>query len=110
MGGVFGRVLYAIALGAVLVAATWISFSRFVIGKSLRVPDVTNLTLEEATALAAERGLSIVVDSSKEGFDDKVPAHKIRGQNPAADIAVKSGQRVRVAFSLGPRTIRVPDL
>ncbi|MEO7920550.1 MAG: PASTA domain-containing protein [Thermoanaerobaculia bacterium] len=102
--------LYAIALAAVLVTATWVSFSRFVVGKSLRVPDLTNLTFEEATALAAERGLSIAVDATKESFDDKVPAHRILGQNPGADIAVKSGQRVRVAFSLGPRTIRVPDL
>lgn len=102
--------IYAIALAAVLVTATWVSFSKFVVGKSLRVPDVTNLTVDEAAALAGERGLTVVVDPAKEGFDEKIPSRKIRIQSPAADIAVKAGQQIRVSLSLGPRTIRVPDL
>ena len=53
MGGVFARVIYALVLAAVLAAATWASFSRFVAGKSMKVPDFTNLTPEEASVLAA---------------------------------------------------------
>jgi eukaryotic-like serine/threonine-protein kinase len=110
MGGVFARVIYALVLAGVLAAATWASFSRFVAGKSMKVPDFTNLTPEEASILAAERGLLVKPDPSQEGFDDRVPAHKVRGQSPAADTAVKSGQTVRLFVSLGPRTLRVPDL
>jgi len=110
MGGVLARVVYAMVLAGVLVTATWISFSRFVSGKSEKVPDLTNLSVDEATALAAERGLAVTVDASQEGFDDKVPARKVRGQNPAPDTAVKSGQTVRVFISLGPRQVRMPDL
>src|ERR1035438_9528767 len=57
MGGVFGRVIYAMLLAGVLAAATWVSFTRFVAGKSLKVPNFTNLTAEEAATVAAERGL-----------------------------------------------------
>jgi serine/threonine-protein kinase len=110
VGGVFGRVIYAIILAGVLVTSTWISFSRFVLGKSLKVPDLTNLSVEECTALAAEHGLKVVVDAAREAFDDKVPAHRVRAQSPAPETAVKSGQTIRVFLSLGPRTIRVPEL
>lgn len=98
------------ALAGVLVTATWISFSKFVLGKSLRVPDLTSLSLEEAAARAGELGLKAVVDPAQEGFDDRVPAHRVKGQSPAADTAVKAGQTVRLFMSLGPRTIRAPEL
>ena len=97
-------------LAGVLAAATWLSFTRFVAGKSLKVPNFTNLTAEEAETVAAERGLVVEVDSSQEGFDDAVPAHRVRAQSPAADSAVKGGQTIRIALSLGPRAVRMPDL
>ena len=110
MGGVFGRVIYAMVLAGVLATATWLSFTRFVAGKSLKVPNFTNLTAEEAVTVAAERGLVAEVDSSQEGFDEKVAAHRVRSQVPAADTAVKGGQTIRIALSLGPRAVRMPDL
>lgn len=97
-------------LAGVLATATWLSFTRFVAGKSLKVPNFTNLTVEEAETVAAERGLDVEVDSSREGFDDKVAAHRVRTQMPAADTAVKGGQTIRIALSLGPRAVRMPDL
>jgi len=110
MGGVFARVIYALLLGGVLAAATWISFSRFVAGKSTRVPDLTNLSAEEATARAAEMGLVAVVDPGKDDFDERIPARKIRAHVPAAQTAVKAGQTIRLFLSLGPKTLRMPDL
>src|SRR5512142_2940189 len=103
MGGVFGRVLYAIVLGAVLAVATWISFTRFVAGKSLKTPSFVNLSPEEAAARAAELGLAVQVDPAQDAFDDAVLAHKVRAQSPAAETAVKSGQTIRLFLSLGPR-------
>ena len=72
MGGVFARVFYAMLLAGVLATATWVSFTRFVAGKSLKVPNLTNLTAEEAATVAAERGLEVKVDAAQEGFDDAV--------------------------------------
>jgi serine/threonine-protein kinase len=102
--------MYALLLAGVLGVATWLSFTRFVTGKSLKVPNFTNLTAEEAATVAAERGLEVKVDPAQEGFDDAVPAHRVRAQTPAADSAVKGGQTIRIALSLGPRAVRVPDL
>jgi len=103
-------VLYALILLGVLAATSWISFSKFVLGKSLDIPDLTSLSLEEAQAVAAEVGLSVAPDPSKDTFDEKVPLRRIRRQIPAPGTAVKMGQTVRVSFSLGPHTIRVPEL
>jgi serine/threonine-protein kinase len=110
MGGVLARVTFALVLAGTLVTATWISFSRFVAGKSTRVPDLTSLTPEEATARAAALGLVAVVDAEKDDFDERVPLHYVRAQQPAAATAVKEGQTVRLFLSLGPRTLRMPDL
>ncbi len=110
MGGVFGRVLYAFVLAGVLATATWVSFTRFVAGKSLKTPSFVSLTSDEASARAAELGLSVQVDAAQEAFDDVVPAHRVRAQVPAADTAVKSGQTIRLYLSLGPRAVRTPDL
>ncbi len=110
MGGVLGRVFYALLLTAVLATATWLSFSRFVAGKSMKVPDLTGLTAEEATARSAELGLSAVVDPTRDDFDEKVPPRHVRTQEPAADTEVKEGQTIRLFLSLGPKTLRMPDL
>ncbi|HQR44822.1 MAG TPA: PASTA domain-containing protein [Thermoanaerobaculia bacterium] len=110
MGGVLARVLYALVLAGVLATATWISFSRFVAGRSTRVPDLTSLSVEEATARAAEIGLAAVVDPGKDDYDEKVPVRRVRAQEPAPETAVKEGQTVRLFLSLGPKTLRMPDL
>jgi len=110
MGGVLARVIYAVVLAAVLAIATWISFSRFVAGRSTRVPDLSNLTVEEATVRAAEIGLDALVDPQKDDYDEKIPARRIRAQQPPAETAVKEGQTIRLFLSLGPKTLRMPDL
>src|SRR5450759_1886608 len=103
MGGVFGRVFYAMLLAGVLATATWVSFTRFVAGKSLKVPNLTNLTAEEAATVAIGRGLEVMVDSAHEVFDGTDAAYRGRTQGPATDTTVKTGQRIRSGLSLGSR-------
>lgn len=110
MSGVLARILYALLLAGILGVAAWVSFSRFVVGKAEEVPDLTGRSVDEATAQAAERGLRVVVDRSQEAFDVEIPVHRIRGQSPAAGMAVKAGQELRVFLSLGPEIVRSPDL
>ncbi len=74
------------------------------------MPDLAGKSVDEATALAAERGLRIVVDSAKASFSGEIPAHRVKGQSPAAGMAVKAGQELRAFLSLGPEIIQTPDL
>jgi beta-lactam-binding protein with PASTA domain len=110
MGGVFVRVLYALLLAGVLAVAAWISFSRFVAGKSTLVPDLRNQTVEEATARAVELGLAAAVDPAQDDWDENVSPGRIRAQEPPAEMAVKEGQTIRLFLSLGPKLLRMPDL
>ena len=110
MGGVFLRVLYALLLAGVLAVAAWVSFSRFVAGKSTLVPNLREMTVEEATARAAELGLAAEVDPARDDWDENVPSGRIRAQEPTADMAVKEGQTIRLFLSLGPKQLRMPDL
>jgi serine/threonine-protein kinase len=110
MAGVFLRVLYALVLAFVLAIAAWISFSRFVAGKSTLVPDLRALSVEEATARAIELGLAAEVDPLRDDWDEKVPPGRIRAHEPAAEMAVKEGQTIRLFLSLGPKLLRMPDL
>jgi serine/threonine-protein kinase len=110
MGGILARVLYASILAAVLVVAAWLSFTKFVQGKSLEAPDLTKMSVEEASALAASRGLRLSVDAGRAEFSDEISSHRIRSQAPAPHTEVKTGQTIRVHLSLGPKTIRVPEL
>ncbi len=110
MRGILGRLFYALLLAIILGASTWVSFSRFVMGRALHVPELIGKSVEEAEAAASQRGLRLFLERSRSDFDEVIPAQRVRSQIPAAGTAVKSGQLVRVFLSLGPRTIRVPDL
>lgn len=108
--GVLARLVYASFLAAVFGVSAWVAFSRFILGRPLEVPDLVSLSVPDAESEAARRGLRLVVEKARAEYDDRIPAQMVRLQLPAAGTAVKSGQAVRVFLSLGPRTIRVPDL
>ncbi len=63
-------------------------------GKQVAVPDLTNLSLEEATALLEEKDLSILVVDSI--YDRKSKGGTIVEQSPAPESKVKEGRQVFV--------------
>jgi len=74
-----------------------------VAGSSTRVPNLSNLTVDEATARAAELGLTAVVDPAQDAFDDAVPPPRPRPP-PGPDTAVKEGQTVEALRLARPKT------
>lgn len=108
------RIAFRVVFGALLIGvfslAGWASFQRSVLGRSILVPNLTGKGIDEARKIARDAGLSIVVEQERARFDDRVPARGIVLQRPGVGSFVKPGQTVRLALSLGPRSIRVPDL
>ena len=77
-------------------------------GKERVVPNLVDLSLEEAEKVLKKEGLSLVV-MSEEYVVDK-PAGLIISQTPEPESVVKKGRRIRVVISKGAKMTMVPNL
>lgn len=73
------------------------------------VPDLTGLSLEQATQKLTDIGLDPLVDPERRKGDRVSPDH-VALQRPAPGDSVKKGHVVRLWLSAGSTTIAVPDL
>ena len=96
-------ILLLIALFSALAAM------RFAIhGREARVPNVKGLSLLQAQDAANRVGLTIFVEDKF--YSSYVPEGSIISQIPATNSRVRRGGRVRVAESIGPLRVAIPDL
>jgi serine/threonine-protein kinase len=75
----------------------------------VQVPDLTNRTANEATALAADLGLTLRLDESRRP-DPKIAAGRVLGQDPPAGSIARRQRSLRVWLSAGPRASTMPPL
>jgi eukaryotic-like serine/threonine-protein kinase len=74
----------------------------------VKVPNLYNLTLDEAKQALKEAGLSL--GSQTKAPSDKVPAGQIADQRPSVGTEVGPSSSVDVTVSSGPKQIPVPDV
>ena len=96
------------------LVATYLIFAAAAMRIALRtrevqVPDFTNRTANEATAIAADFGLAMRIDESRRP-DPKIPAGRVLAQEPAAGSVARQQRTVRVWLSAGQRAATVPLL
>lgn len=72
------------------------------------VPAVTGKALEEAKKALTDGKLA--VGAVAEAYDEKVPAGVVLGQDPAAGKEFRSGTKVNLSVSKGPKPIPVPSV
>src|SRR5947208_689403 len=77
--------------------------------REVQVPDLTNRTANEATAIAANLGLNLKVDDSRRP-DPKIPAGRVLAQEPAAGSVARRQRSLKVWLSGGQRAATVPLL
>src|SRR6266581_207969 len=77
--------------------------------REVQVPDLTNRTANEATAIAANLGLTLKVDDSRRP-DPKIPAGRVLAQEPAAGSVARRQRSLKVWLSGGQRAATVPLL
>ncbi|MDY7092189.1 MAG: PASTA domain-containing protein [Acidobacteriota bacterium] len=104
------RLAYVGALILVCGLTAYTAFSLFVRSGVTRVPPVQGMTLEEATGVVADQGLSLRHEATEDDFDPEVPAGKVLRQTPGARTLVKRGSEIEIALSLGPQVLEVQDL
>ena len=100
-------------LGSALVA-TYVVFAAAAMRVALRarevqVPDFTNRTANEASALAANFGLTLKVDDARR-LDPKIAAGRVLAQDPAPGSIARRQRTLRVWLSAGQRASTVPGL
>lgn len=99
-------------MGALL--ATFVLFAAGSMRIALRarevvVPDLTNRTANDATAIAGDLGLAVRLDDQRR-TDPKIPAGRVIAQDPPAGTTSRQQRVVRVWLSTGPKAASVPDL
>ena len=96
-------ILVAVGLGAAILTM------HFAIhGAEVQVPSLKGMTVADARSQTSGLGLNLEVDN-RYYSSDVAPGH-ILTQSPSAGTVVRREWRVRVAESLGPQKVEVPDM
>jgi beta-lactam-binding protein with PASTA domain len=96
-------VLLVVALMSALTAM------RFAIhGREVAVPDLVGKTPAEARRIADAGGFQM--DVERQYYSATVPEGKILSQLPAPSTQVRRGWQIRVAESLGPQRVEIPNV
>jgi beta-lactam-binding protein with PASTA domain len=105
--GMLGVAVAAFVTGLILFDS--VVMPRLIHGVvEVRVPDLTNLSLEESEKLLVAVGLRL--SRAGERFDAAVPRGYVVSQEPPADTPVRGRRRVSVVISLGEEFSSVPEL
>jgi beta-lactam-binding protein with PASTA domain len=96
-------VLLTVALVSALTAM------RFAIhGREVTIPKLVGMTPVEAERALAASGLGVVVE--RQFYSPDIPEDRIMSQVPLAGVKVRRGWTIRVAQSLGPQRVVIPDV
>ena len=77
-------------------------------GREVRVPNLVGMTTARAQESANSSGLIVSIDDKF--YSAIIPTGKVISQAPEANSKVRRGWRVRVAESLGPQRVAIPDV
>lgn len=101
-------VIFAFFIVGILIANFLIMPSIVHKGREVIVPNVCNLSLEEAMNELKKRGLDGFATERR--YDQIIEEGYIIIQDPLPDQKVKSGRIIHLTVSLGPQVIKVPFL
>jgi len=108
MKSVFRFVLLALVLLLVAKFSALVAMRYAIHGGEVTVPKLVGLSPAEAQRTLSGVSLSLVVE--RQYYSSDVPEGKIMSQIPAPETRVRHGWQVRVAQSLGPQRIAIPDV
>jgi hypothetical protein len=95
----------ALLIVAAIFLTVWI-LSAVITESKVEVPNLVNISVEEAAKVASERDLGLLVVASE--YDADIKANYVISQDPQVGVMVKKKTVIKVLESLGPLT--VPNL
>ena len=104
------NLIIAFAVVVVLIVGAMIFLNVFTKhNQELTVPDLANMTVEEAQLVAEEAGMRVDVTDS--AFVKRMKRGAVYRQNPVPGSKVKHGRRISLTINaVNPRQITMPDL
>jgi len=100
--------LLALVLITVFLASALTAMRLAIHGRETTVPNFVGLAPSQAERLASDNGL--VLNRDDRFYSSTVPEGRILSQLPAAGERVRRGWRVRLAESMGPQRVTIPDV
>jgi len=104
----FRIVLSVLAMMAVALVSTLATMRLAIHGFEVEVPNLTGLTLSEASDRTLSKRLNLNLENSF--YSTTVPAGRVLAQSPAPGTKVRKMWNVRVTQSLGPQVVNIPNV
>jgi eukaryotic-like serine/threonine-protein kinase len=108
MRGFFRWIFRALVLFVVFMAAALLAMRFAIHGRQTTIPKIVGLTQTQAERLLADHGL--VLEEGDRYFSSDIPEGRVMSQAPQPGVQVRRGWHVRVAESMGPQRVVIPDL
>jgi len=105
----FFRVLLLVLVLLTVALISAVTAMQFAIhGREVAVPKIVGLTPSQAERALTDSGLQVVVE--RQFYSSDVAEGRIMTQVPAPGVKVRRGWAIRVAESLGPQRVAIPDV
>jgi eukaryotic-like serine/threonine-protein kinase len=104
----FRMLLLALVLLTVALISALTAMQLAIHGHEVAIPKLVGMSPGEAERTGAASGLQVVIE--RQFFSPTIPEGKIMTQMPAPGTKVRRGWSIRVAQSLGPQRVAIPDV
>ena len=100
--------LLALVLMTVALISALTAMHLAVHGREVAIPKLVGMSPFEAERAGAASGLQVVIE--RQFYSPDIPEGKIMTQMPPPGTKVRRGWSIRVAQSLGPQRVTIPDV
>ena len=104
----FRFVLRALVLLVVALVSALTAMRFAIHGRETKVPDLVGKTPAEARKVAEASGFEMEIE--RQYFSATVPEGRILSQVPSAGTLTRGGWQLRVAQSMGPQRVQIPNV
>jgi beta-lactam-binding protein with PASTA domain len=103
------RILWVALVLIIVALLSALTTMRLAIhGREITVPDFQGKTPVEARRIADDNGLDVQIE--REYYSPTVPRGRVLSQMPAAGTVVRRGWELRLALSMGPQRVAIPQV
>ena len=104
----FRMLLLALVLMTVALVSALTAMRLAIHGREVAIPKLVGMSPLEADRAGVASGLQVVVE--RQFYSADIPEGKIMTQMPLPGTRVRRGWSIRVAQSLGPQRVAIPDV